>query len=34
MTVDSAYPKVGRSLIKLVLLPSADRVSTAGDAAV
>lgn len=33
-TIDSAYPKVGRSLVKLVLLPNTDCVSTVGDAVV
>lgn len=33
-TVDSAYPKVGRSLVKLALLPNTDHVSTAGKPAV
>lgn len=34
MTADSAYPKMDRSLVKLVLLPNTDRVSIAGEAEV
>lgn len=33
-TIDSAYPKVGRSLVKLVFLPNTDCVSTVRDAVV